>query len=107
MGKKTMHKQAAMVTELFRTIDRCEYDRFPEFFAADVFYERPGYPSFRGVDKLIHFYKEERVILKGEHRVEHVVADDTCGAAWGRYVGESHAGEPIDWSGPTCTVTDS
>jgi len=91
-----LHENERKLRDLFDTIDRGEFDRFREFFAEDVFYERPAYPPLTGVEDLIRFYRDERIIASGQHMPEHVVANEACGAAWGRYQGVTRTGEPID-----------
>jgi ketosteroid isomerase-like protein len=44
----------------------------------------------------LHFYREVRVIAAGEHRLEHLVCNDTCGASWGRFVGRHSDGSGLD-----------
>ena len=48
------------------------------------------------LDDLIHFYRDVRIIASGEHQLAHIVVDDRAGASWGRYVGKSRDGKPLD-----------
>jgi len=87
-----------MIHEMFRAIDAREYDRLPEFFAAGAVYERPGYEPFEGLERLDRFYRHERVIASGEHRLEAVLVDGENAACRGRFVGVHRDGSPIDES---------
>jgi len=86
------------VVDLFRRIDARDFDSLHQSFCPDAVYERPGYEPLVGLERLLHFYREERVIAAGEHRLEHIVIDEDAGAAacWGRFVGVHKNGSPID-----------
>jgi ketosteroid isomerase-like protein len=85
-----------LVHDLFRAIDGREFDRLREICHPEVTYERPGYEPFSGIDRLLRFYREERVIASGEHQLAAVVVNDTHAACWGRFVGTHRDGSPID-----------
>lgn len=87
-----------LVHEMFRVIDGRDWDRLPEFFAAEAVYERPGYEPFAGLERLDRFYRHERVIASGRHLLEAVVMDGDNAACWGRFVGVHKDGSPIDES---------
>lgn len=84
------------VIEMFRHIDGRDWEGLRRFFSPDVIYERPGYPPIEGLDELIHFYANVRVIGSGEHQLAHIVVDDSAGASWGRFVGARRDGTPVD-----------
>ena len=84
------------VLELFRKIDSRDWDALPASFCDDVVYERPGYEPLVGVERVMKFYREERVIASGEHQLERIVIDDGSGACWGRFVGSHRNGSAID-----------
>ena len=86
----------SFVLELFRKIDARDWDALPASFCDDVVYERPGYEPLEGVARLMKFYREERVIASGEHRLERIVADGESAACWGRFVGLHRDGSAID-----------
>jgi ketosteroid isomerase-like protein len=88
--------QQTLIHELFRAIDTRDWDRLPEFFDADVVYERPGYEAFAGLERLGRFYRHERVIAAGEHHLEVVVFDGANAACWGRFTGVHKDGSAID-----------
>jgi ketosteroid isomerase-like protein len=85
-----------LVQDLFRAVDARDFERLRGIFHPEVVYERPGYPPFTGIDRLLRFYREERVIECGEHRLTAVVANDDHAACWGRFVGTHRDGSPID-----------
>jgi ketosteroid isomerase-like protein len=84
------------VTEMFRKIDSRDWEALPSSFADDAVYERPGYAPLQGIDRIMKFYREERVIASGEHRLERVVIGDAAGASWGRFVGLHKNGSALD-----------
>jgi ketosteroid isomerase-like protein len=84
------------IQNLFDAIDRKDEDVFREIFAEDVYYERPKCPPMIGVEPMITFYREERPIAKGKHLIEHIVANDKAGAAWGRMQGTTKSGKDVD-----------
>jgi hypothetical protein len=84
------------VVELFRRIDSRDWEALHQSLHEDVVYERPGYEPLVGRERVLRFYREERVIASGEHHLEHVVIDDGSGACWGRFVGMHKNGSPID-----------
>ena len=85
-----------LVHDLFRAIDTREFERLREICHPEVTYARPGYEGFAGIDRLLKFYREERVIASGEHQLTAVVVNDTHAACWGRFVGTHRDGSPID-----------
>jgi ketosteroid isomerase-like protein len=84
------------ITRMFSTIDARRWDELAEFFTADAVYERPGYAPLVGFPALEHFYREVRVIVSGQHRIERMVAGRGTAACWGRFVGANRAGAPLD-----------
>lgn len=85
-----------LVHDLFQAIDTREFEQLRDLCHPDVTYERPGYEAFVGIDRLLRFYREERVIASGEHHLTAVVIDDAHGACWGRFLGAHRNGSPID-----------
>jgi hypothetical protein len=77
----------SIVKRLFESVDSRDWDRLSDAFCDDVVYERPGYGPLVGLERVVRFYREERVIASGRHELEHVVADDQSGACWGWFVG--------------------
>ena len=85
-----------IVTTMFRYIDGRNWDELQHMFTLDIVYERPGYPPFEGLERLLKFYREERVIASGQHLLESVVVNQHEGACWGRFVGVHKNNSPID-----------
>jgi ketosteroid isomerase-like protein len=85
-----------LVHDLFRAIDSREFERLREICHPEVTYERPGYEAFSGIDRLLKFYREERVIASGDHLLTAVLVDDAFGACWGRFVGRHRDGSDLD-----------
>lgn len=88
----------ALIDRLFQTVDNRDWDSLVEVFAPDVVYERPGYPEFVGLEHLVHFYREQRVIAAGRHALSSVVVEGDRGACWGHFVGTHRDGSAIDVS---------
>jgi branched-chain amino acid aminotransferase len=84
------------IVELFRRVDSRNWTALEDSLHEDVVYERPGYEPLVGRDRVMHFYREERVIASGEHLLEHLLTDPESGACWGRFVGVHKNGTPID-----------
>lgn len=85
-----------LVHDLFRAIDAREFDRLHDVCHPEIVYERPGYESFSGMDRLLKFYREERIIASGDHHLTAVLVDGTHGACWGRFLGKHRDGSDID-----------
>jgi len=93
-GKDEMDE--TFVHTLFEIIDGRDWARLAEVFHPEATYERPGYEPFVGLDRLDHFYREERVIAGGRHHLDIVTASDTHATCCGRFVGVHRDGSPID-----------
>ena len=87
---------AELIRGMFAAIDAGEFDRLREYFAADVVYERPGYAPVRGIEALENFYRHERIIARGAHDLQGIIAEPRAAACWGRFQGLSRRGEPLD-----------
>ncbi len=85
-----------LVHDLFSAIDARDFERLREICHPEVMYERPGYEPFLGIERLLKFYREERVIASGDHLLTAVLVNDTHGACWGRFVGNHRDGSDID-----------
>jgi ketosteroid isomerase-like protein len=87
---------AALIRGMFAAIDAGEFERLREYFSADVVYERPGYEPLRGIDALEYFYRHERIIARGAHDLQGVLAGPRAAACWGRFRGLSRRGDALD-----------
>lgn len=88
MGYETIRK-------LLRVIDTQEFALFTDIFHPDICYLRPGYEPLCGLDRVLFFYRHERIISSGVHFIGQIVADDHAGACWGRFEGESRDGRKL------------
>jgi ketosteroid isomerase-like protein len=84
------------ILDMFDKIDTRDFEGLRAFFTDDVTYDRPGYEMIRGLDALLHFYREVRVIAAGKHVLTRVVVDDRSGASWGRFQGTHRNGKALD-----------
>ena len=50
------------VIRLFNAIDSSDWEMLKTLFHEDIVYERPGYPPFTDRDRVLQFYKSERII---------------------------------------------
>ena len=96
--------EGTFVHRLFEIIDGRHWDRLPEAFVAEAVYERPGYDPIDGIEALTHFYRDVRIIGSGKHHLEAVVLNETHGACWGRFIGATRDGTPIDERFADCYV---
>src|SRR5438105_638319 len=93
MVTATTHK--TLIEELFRAVDTSDYAALMAIFHPAIVYERPGYAPCSGLDQLMHFYKDVRVIGSGKHIIEKIVADGDYAACWGQFMGVKKTGESI------------
>lgn len=84
------------VDQLFAAIDSSDWEALAQLFHEDIVYERPGYPPFAGRQRVLQFYRDERIIAAGKHHLEEVVVNDHSGACWGRFVGVLKDGREVD-----------
>jgi ketosteroid isomerase-like protein len=96
MDQLVLRSATDLITDLFSIIDGEEWERLPTVFTTDCVYLRPGYEPYEGLDRLVQFYRDERIIGEGRHEVEFVVSDIGVAACWGRFRGRSRTGEPLD-----------
>jgi ketosteroid isomerase-like protein len=86
----------AVILDLFAAIDAHDWHSLESFFHPEIVYERPGYPPIVGVERLLRFYREQRVIAAGEHIIERIVVAGPYGACWGRFLGVKKDGSLAD-----------
>ena len=84
------------IQAMFVDIDARDWESLGNKFCEDAVYERPGYEPLEGREAILHFYEHVRIIASGEHQLTRIVANEECGASWGRYVGKSHQGDDLD-----------
>ena len=84
------------IIRLFETVDSRNWESLKESFCEDAVYERPGYEPLVGLERITHFYREERVIASGKHFLENTVLNESGGACWGRFVGTHKNNSALD-----------
>ena len=93
----TLSEARELVARLFGVIDGARFDDLATVFAAEAVYERPGYEPLQGLPRIEHFYRHERVIGSGQHRVEDVTCSDQGSViSYGVFVGQSRDGAPLE-----------
>ena len=85
-----------LIHRLFHAVDNSGWADMEEIFDKSVVYERPGYPPFEGLERVLHFYKHERVLASGKHHIDEIVVDGDHCACWGRFVGFKKDNAPVD-----------
>jgi ketosteroid isomerase-like protein len=83
------------IVDLFQAIDARRWDLLEEMLTDDVEYERPGYPPFIGRERVLRFYREERVIASGQHAVMSVVVQGNLAACSGQFHGVHKDGSSL------------
>jgi uncharacterized protein len=86
----------SIIVDLFHAIDSSDWDTVVNLFHPDVVYERPGYPQLKGLERLLHFYKCERALASGTHKLEHILSDGVNAACWGSFVGKKKDGSDVN-----------
>ncbi|PXV55920.1 hypothetical protein SAMN04487785_10881 [Dyella jiangningensis] len=81
--------------DLFHVIDTATWSDLPQFFHADVVYERPGYPPIDGIDALLAFYSSTRIVAEGKHSLDGGLREGGSAICWGRFQGRSKTGEVL------------
>jgi ketosteroid isomerase-like protein len=84
------------VEGMFASIDGRRWEELRDRFSPDAAYERPGYEPLVGLDAILDFYANVRVIVAGSHHLTRIVVEDGGGACWGRFVGKHRNGSDID-----------
>lgn len=86
----------ALFSKMFAAIDAKDWDSLADFLHPQHVYERPGYEPLVGRDRVMHFYRVERVIQRGTHYLDGTIVQDDRAAAWGRIDAVHADGSPID-----------
>jgi ketosteroid isomerase-like protein len=85
-----------LVTDLFDIIDTANWDDLDRVFARDCVCHPPGIEPLVGMAAIDRYYRHDRPIADGRHRIDCVVSDVGAAACWGRFTGRSKAGDPLD-----------
>jgi hypothetical protein len=81
---------------MFQAIDHCDWDKLATFFHEEVVYERPGYRQLNGINDLLKFYREERLVESGRHVLEAVLSVGDRAVAIGTFHGALRDGRATD-----------
>lgn len=73
----------AHLREMFEAIDARDWETLAGFFHPEIVYDRPGYESFVGAERVLRFYRDERIIADGIHDIEGIIIENGAGACWG------------------------
>ena len=97
IGDRARGPLAAVVGDYYRSIDRRDLDSALSCFAPDAVYRRPGYEALAGIDAILAYYRDERVIAAGRHNIESIVEDADADevAVRGSFSGTSNTGLPL------------
>lgn len=96
MAEHTPDLPVGLVQRMFALIDCQSWADLDQVFHEAVTYDRPGYPRFTGRAEVAHFYRETRIIGSGRHQLEGIVGNAERAACWGKFVGVSRDGRPIE-----------
>jgi ketosteroid isomerase-like protein len=91
-----MSAQPTWFDELFRSIDSASWEDFARFFHRNVVYERPGYPPIEGIDALLHFYSNTRIVAEGKHSLDGGLRGGGKAICWGQFSGRSKTGDALN-----------
>lgn len=87
---------ARLIMMMFAAIDASRWDDFSVIFGEDVTYYRPGYQPISGLDRLLRFYRSERIIASGQHVLQRIIIGQAGHlASWGEFAGMTKAGEQV------------
>ena len=84
------------ILELVDIIDQNRWQDLRTVLAPDCVIERPGSEPLVGLERIERFYREERPIASGLHKIDHAVADTEAGACWGTFNGTTKAGGSVE-----------
>jgi uncharacterized protein len=84
-----------IIIRIFQTIDNRRWNAFFEYFDTNATYERPGYVPLSGLGEILAFYRQDRIIKQGTHRIEKILSDDEAACCWGVFDGTSKNDERL------------
>ncbi|MFF7983327.1 nuclear transport factor 2 family protein [Streptomyces sp. NPDC007901] len=83
------------VTALLAIIDDERWEDLPTVLAEDCVIERPGAAPLTGLARIEQFYRHERPVAQGLHKIERIVAEGEAAACWGTFTGTGRDGSAI------------
>jgi len=88
--------RAAGLARLYYTlVDAGDIEALLGLFAEDAIYARPGYHPLVGLSEIARFYRKDRVILRGHHKLAEVLASGGHVAVRGEFSGVVRSGESV------------
>lgn len=86
------------IRSMFAAIDSCQWHELSHYFHPNVEYDRPGYTRISGLDDLLDFYLNRRIIKQGQHTVETVCTEHggRSLSVTGHFVGIDRQGKNLD-----------
>jgi hypothetical protein len=65
-----------LIVNLFEAIDSSDFKLLVKYFDKNIIYQRPGYHDLIGIDKLLHFYQYDRIIVSGKYlgKINYILA---------------------------------
>ena len=85
----------SIVRHYYELVDGRDVDGLVALFHPDATYRRPGYDPLVGRAAIERFYREERVIVSGAHRLRSIVTGGDDVAVEGSFTGELRDGRSV------------
>jgi ketosteroid isomerase-like protein len=86
---------ATLVADLFQIIDDGRWEDLGLVLADDCVVHPAQAGPLVGLARVERYYRHERPIVSGRHRLGTVVGDDDTAACWGTFTGRTAHGEDI------------
>lgn len=86
----------AQVRRYYELVDDGDIPGLVDLFTSDATYHRPGYEPIHGHAGLTAFYREDRPIRAGAHRLNAIVAAGQTVAVHGEFHGVLRDDRPVD-----------
>jgi ketosteroid isomerase-like protein len=85
------------IQSMFELIDSAQWPELEKHFHDDVLYFRPGYEPIIGLNDLLDFYMNRRIIMKGKHILETFCSarDGNTVSAVGSFTGVDKQGKAL------------
>lgn len=83
------------IIRMFQAIDGSDWPALLDLYSPSCTYDRPGYPRIEGLADLDNFYRHERRIGSGQHRVLDSFDKPGRLVVEGDFTGTARTGEPL------------
>ena len=84
------------VRRYYALVDSNDVDEIVSLFSDTGVYFRPGYEPIRGHMEIDRFYRTERVIVSGRHRISSLLVDGESVAVHGEFTGTVRTGRRVN-----------